>query len=56
MEAKEHLNMDGLQAIVNIRASINLGLSEELKTAFPYTVVVPRPIIENKNRAIPHPE
>lgn len=56
MEAKEHLNMEGLQAVVNIRASINLGLSEELKTAFSYTDVVPRPIIDKKNQAIPHPE
>ena len=31
----EHLNPEGLQKIVNIRASINLGLSDKLKEAFP---------------------
>lgn len=32
---KEHLTHEGLIAIVNIRASLNLGLSGELKEAFP---------------------
>jgi hypothetical protein len=33
----EHLKEVGLQSIINIRASLNLGLSEVLKTAFPNT-------------------
>lgn len=42
---KEHLTQKGLIAIVNIRASINLGLSDELKQAFPNTVPVKRPLV-----------
>jgi len=41
----EHLNPEGLQKIVNIRASINLGLSDRLKEAFPDTVPVERPVV-----------
>lgn len=50
----EHLSFKGLQEIVNIRASLNLGLSDLLKTNFPNTVPVNRPQIENIT--IPHPE
>lgn len=41
----EHLNPEGLQKIVNIRASINLGLSDRLKEAFPDTVPVESPVV-----------
>lgn len=47
MKDGEHLTKEGLQAIVNIRATINLGLSEDLKAAFPNTIPEPRPLIEN---------
>ena len=50
----EHRDEKGLQSIVNLRASLNLGLSEALKAAFPDTVPVSRP-----DRGIlqtPHPE
>nr|ATI20496.1 LAGLIDADG endonuclease [Juglanconis juglandina] len=50
----EHLSAKGLQEIVNIRSSMNLGLSDSLKTVFPNTVSVNRPEIENIT--IPHPE
>ena len=50
----EHLSAKGLQEIINIRASINLGISDSLKTIFPNTVPVTRPLIENIT--IPHPE
>lgn len=43
MERKEHLIKKNLQTIVNIKASLNLGLSEDLKERFPKTVPVPRP-------------
>jgi len=43
----EHLSVKGLQEIVNIRASINLGLSDSLKTVFPNTVPVHRPLIKD---------
>ena len=32
---KEHLNKEGLLKIVSIKASLNLGLSKQLKAAFP---------------------
>ena len=44
---KEHLTMEGIKKIVNIRASISLGGTEVLKEAFPNTVPVERPIIED---------
>ncbi len=54
MMQKEHLNEKGIQTIVNIRASLNLGLSENLKAAFPETMPVSRPLVENSK--IPDPE
>ena len=45
---------EGLQEIVNIRASLNLGLSDVLKAAFPYTIPVLRPIVTNQE--IPDPQ
>lgn len=50
----EHLSAKGLQEIVNIKASLNLGLSDSFKTIFPNTLPVTRPLIENI--AITHPE
>lgn len=49
---KDHLTSEGLQKIVNIRASINLGLTEKLKENFPNTLPVARPLVENQ--IIPH--
>lgn len=40
-----HLTEDGLQQIINIRASIKLGLSDILKSKFPNYNPVIRPII-----------
>lgn len=54
MEGGEHLNKVNLQRIVNIKASLNLGLSEKLKEAFPETVAVSRPIVDCIK--IPDPE
>lgn len=39
-----HTTLDGLQEIVNIRASLNRGLTERLLLAFPQTTPVIRPI------------
>ncbi len=39
---KEHLTMEGLRKIVAIKASMNRGLSEELKIAFSDVLPVPR--------------
>lgn len=53
MNKKEHLQAAGLQTIVNIRASLNLGLSESLKEAFPTTIPVVKRNFEGQE--IPHP-
>lgn len=54
MEKGEHLKKEGLQSIVNVRATLNLGLSEALKTSFPNTISVVRFLISKQE--IPHPE
>lgn len=54
MAQRKHLKVEGLQAIINIRASLNLGLSEDLKAAFPNTIPLVRPSIALAE--IPHPE
>jgi hypothetical protein len=54
MNRKEHLTPDGLQEIVNIRASINLGLSDGLKAAFPNTIPVARPVVVDQEIKDPH--
>ena len=51
---KEHLTKDGLTKIVAIKASMNRGLSEELKLAFPDVVPVVRPLVENKKISDPN--
>lgn len=40
---KEHLTLSGLHEIISIKASINLGLSADLKTYFPNITPVVRP-------------
>jgi hypothetical protein len=46
---KEHLTKEGLYKIINIRASMNLGLSEVLKSEFIKFNPVERPLITSKN-------
>lgn len=46
MERKEHLTLEGLNKIVAIRSSINLGLSDKLKEAFPNIIPVIRPYVD----------
>jgi hypothetical protein len=53
MANKEHLTPEGLQEIVNLKASINKGLPDKLKAAFPDTKPVQRPVVEL--RSIPDP-
>ena len=54
MLRKENLTQEDLQAIVNIRASINLGLSDQLKAAFSNTVPVKRAVVVNQVIRDPH--
>ena len=43
---KEHLHLEGLKKILSIRASMNKGLTETLKTMFPDIIPVERPIVD----------
>nr|YP_010044467.1 NADH dehydrogenase subunit 2 [Tolypocladium guangdongense]QPF24412.1 NADH dehydrogenase subunit 2 [Tolypocladium guangdongense] len=51
---QEHLASEGLQEIISICASMNLGLSSSVKNSFPNIIPVVRPLIENM--VVPHPE
>jgi len=53
MERKEHVKNESLQAIVNIRATINSGLTPTLKAAFPNTIQITRPVVENQKISDP---
>lgn len=55
MLLKEHLTLEGLQKIINIRATLNFGLSKELQLMFPETIPVSRPLRET-TCVIPHPQ
>ena len=48
MEEKEHLTEGGLAKFVAIKDSMNNGLSDELKAAFPKIIPVPRPLVEDQ--------
>ena len=54
MDRKEHLLSNGLQEIVNLKASLNFGLSEGLQELFPNTIPVPRSLVDNMK--LPHPQ
>ena len=49
MKNKEHLSIEGLQKIINIKASMNLGLSDILKSELSKITPVERPIIITNN-------
>jgi hypothetical protein len=52
---KAHLTVEGLNQIINIKASMNLGLSDMLKLEFPGYSAVQRPVINNNNMILdPH--
>jgi len=51
---KEHLTTQGLLKIVSIRASMNNGLTEVLKKAFPDVISVERPLVELPEKIDPH--
>jgi hypothetical protein len=51
-----HNTIKGLQELVNIRASMNKGLTDVLKEAFPKTIPVDRPIISEDDQKIPDPQ
>lgn len=51
---KEHLTLNGLQKVVALKASMNLGLSDQLKIAFPNVTPEIRPLVQNKIVTDPH--
>lgn len=54
MSNREHLTLVGLKKILSYKASLNLGLSEELKDKFSDIVAVKRPLIIDKDIPSPH--
>jgi hypothetical protein len=46
MNRREHLDMAGLHKILSIRSSMNNGLTEKLKSAFPDIIPANRPQVE----------
>ena len=54
MNRKEHLTEEGLIKVVSIKESINLGLSDSVKSAFLDIVAVERPIISNQKILDPY--
>lgn len=52
LKDKKHFTSEGLQELINIKASLNLGLSDKLKAVFPNIIPVPRPISENQKFSI----
>jgi hypothetical protein len=55
MNEGEHLTDEGLRKLVSIRASMNNGLTEVLKTLFPDIIPVKRPIVQNSSILISDP-
>jgi len=51
----EHLNEEGLRKLVGIKSSINLGLSPELKEAFPLNTSVNRPSVLKREQQVSDP-
>jgi hypothetical protein len=54
MEKKAHLTNEGFNQIINIKASMNLGLSELLKTEFKDFILVDRVLIDTEIVADPY--
>lgn len=48
------MTLQGLQKIINIRTTLNFGLSKEIQLMFPEIVPVSRPLREDC--VIPHPQ
>jgi hypothetical protein len=48
---KAHLTVEGLNQIVNLKASMNLGLSDKLKLEFPGYRAMERPVINSDSYA-----
>ena len=54
MNNQDHLNLKGLEEIIALKASINLGLSKNLKNSFPDIIPFKRPFVSLPNKLNPH--
>jgi hypothetical protein len=52
--SKEHLTVEGFNKVISIRAAMNLGLPEELKTTYPDVTPVLRPVVSEIDIKDPH--
>ena len=50
IESKEHLTIEGIKRLIMIKASMNWGLSDELKSAFPCTMPAQRPLVKDQKK------
>lgn len=48
IKSKQHLTKEGLRKIVSIRASMNNGLTDTLRTGFPGVTPVQRPNVQDQ--------
>jgi hypothetical protein len=46
---REHLTKEGLQKIVNLKTTLNLGISDKLMKDFPETIINERDVYNNIN-------
>ena len=51
---KENLTLDGIHKLISIRAAINLGLSPDLKAAFPTVESYPKPFVKDQTIKNPY--
>lgn len=51
---KEHLSFSGLEKIISLKASINKGLSDKLKEAFPKIIPIQRPLVKSPSNFDPY--
>lgn len=51
---KDHLTVEGFKKLVAIRASINLGITDDLKASFPDVVPAKRPMIKDQEIISPY--
>jgi len=50
---KSHLTIEGLGKFIALRASVNLGLSPDLKASFPNVIPVQRPLVKDQQTKDP---
>jgi len=55
IKTNKHLTTEGLEKLIAIKGSLNLGLSPELKSAFPDITNVDKPLVTEQVQKIPDP-